>query len=802
MRITRGSARSAALRLDQARLRLLQEAGKRVDRVAGALGIDPAASELKSGAGKAGSDSSAARTGSAPELPPGRFFFAASEVDAILDLLRHRLPRACDEITERAERICRHQFDLLGHTGLNFGTPIDWHFDPGNTARTSLVPWYKIHDGGKADLRIIRALNRHQHLVTLAKAHLLTRSPQFLTELLDQWRAWNKENPYPLGVNWSSGTEAAMRSLAWLWVGHLLGASPSAPKSFQHELLRGLATSARHIERYLGCDAPAGNPLSQAVALYFTGVLCPRLRSAETWRELGWRLIIEEAERRAAPGGASWAASLGDEVRALNFFMHARILASRNQIAVPTPLDQTIKNGLAFLAGASQAGLPPRWGGENTEASEQCVERALALLSTGAALYADAAFKAAVRTFSEEAVWLIGTAGAVQFDVVESRPAPAASAAFPDRGFYIMAAGRPAAPKQSANGAGAQQRIQLAVAAPPSPNPGKRAGALSIQLSIDGQEWLVDSALAAGALATSLRASEASICNTLIVDGSSSAAAHDPAATRVWISGRGFDLFEASRAANDDLANPVIHYRTVLHVKAGFWFVRDRVEGRDERQLGLSWQFSPAFVPHYTPPGFTFTHAGGDGNLAGLAIVPAEGHGWSQELARGYVASPCGAPQAAPVLRFDTRVRPPAEFAVVLQPVDKDDSHPRKLVRGDGDRVVCYHYQYPGARYLLFLSMQAGVWELGGWRSDARFVVASVPDRDHAPQAVICFGSFLDYDGQSVLTCDRPLEWCEAADGGVSSSDAAAGVDFKPNHLCAALEPRRTPQIRRSPPGS
>src|SRR5579871_2593232 len=33
-------------------------------------------------------------------------------------------------LLEQAERICQHRFDLLGYQALDFGSPIDWHFDP------------------------------------------------------------------------------------------------------------------------------------------------------------------------------------------------------------------------------------------------------------------------------------------------------------------------------------------------------------------------------------------------------------------------------------------------------------------------------------------------------------------------------------------------------------------------------------------------------------------------------------------------------------------------------------------------
>ena len=31
----------------------------------------------------------------------------------------------------KAEKICKHRFDLLGYKDLDFGTPIDWHLRPG-----------------------------------------------------------------------------------------------------------------------------------------------------------------------------------------------------------------------------------------------------------------------------------------------------------------------------------------------------------------------------------------------------------------------------------------------------------------------------------------------------------------------------------------------------------------------------------------------------------------------------------------------------------------------------------------------
>ena len=74
---------------------------------------------------------------------------------------------------DQAEKICQHRFDLLGYKDLDFGTPIDWHFDPVHQKRAPRKPWHEIPflDFDRiGDHKVIWELNRHQHLVTLAQA--------------------------------------------------------------------------------------------------------------------------------------------------------------------------------------------------------------------------------------------------------------------------------------------------------------------------------------------------------------------------------------------------------------------------------------------------------------------------------------------------------------------------------------------------------------------------------------------------------------------------------------------------------
>jgi len=183
-----------------------------------------------------------------------RFFFASEDISGICNLLKHRLSRQAEDILERSERICQHRFDLLGYQNLDYGPSIDWHCDSVHDKRAPRKPFCQIRylDFAEAgDVKITWELNRHQHFVTLAKAYRLTGDEKFAKELFQQWKHWQAENPYPVGINWVSSLEVAFRSLSWLWTYFLLGDCPVAPRNIRADWLRALATGGRHIERYL-----------------------------------------------------------------------------------------------------------------------------------------------------------------------------------------------------------------------------------------------------------------------------------------------------------------------------------------------------------------------------------------------------------------------------------------------------------------------------------------------------------------------------------------------------------------------
>src|SRR5437762_2863155 len=119
-----------------------------------------------------------------------RFFFENNDLPGRIGLLKQFLPAEAAVIIDEADSVCRHRFSLLGYPCLDYGPEIDWHLDAVHGKRAPLKPWYRIdyldfQEVG--DHKDIWELNRHQHLVTRAKAWRVSGEARYLAELVHGW---------------------------------------------------------------------------------------------------------------------------------------------------------------------------------------------------------------------------------------------------------------------------------------------------------------------------------------------------------------------------------------------------------------------------------------------------------------------------------------------------------------------------------------------------------------------------------------------------------------------------------------
>jgi hypothetical protein len=709
----------------------------------------------------------------------GQFFFLDSEISERAELVRRHLPDEANQILREAEEICGHRFRLLGYENLDFcfdqggddlkDVPfkrIDWHLDPVHGRRAALEPWFKIpflDFAAVGDHKVTWELNRHQHLVTLAKARLLSGETKYTRELMAQWHNWIEANPYPLGIHWASTLEVAFRSLSWIWVNKLLtGASEC--EEFRSQLAPALAFHGRYIERYLSTYfSPNTHLLGEALALFFLGTLFPHMPGAARWQESGWKIVRQEIARQVRSDGVYFEQSLYYHVYALDFFLYARLLAARNGIEVPPTYDAVLGRMLDVVAALAQAGPAEGFGdddgGRLFNPRRNQTEQMTDPLAMGAVMYARE-FPAAQLT--EEAIWLFGNE-AIQKLAPNRSAAPsnatAQSVAFPDGGIYILAASQPFA------------QIMAVDAGPQGVGRSGHghADALSVRLTMDGRRWLVDSGSGVyiskdPATRNAFRGTSAH--NTLRVDGVDQAVPDEAFSwtniptTRVenWIVGKSFTYFVGSHNGYERLADPVVHRRHVLKIAGDLWLVRDVAIGKVEHELEIRWHFAPDLEVDIAGPGRIEVSRVGVAHPSFLSLVVPQETVWqtSLEANKNLLSPSYGMFQPGPLVSYSARVLLPAETATALIPqcgIIRRDGEPNiqpRLTSKALPAVQAYELDYHGRSNDFFFALSHETWSSGPWTSDARALYCRT-EKDKLAHLVVIDGTHVVWQGQPLL---------------------------------------------------
>jgi hypothetical protein len=600
---------------------------------------------------------------SARRSSPARFLPGAHEAESVKSFVKDRYHSAYRDTLVHAALAREQTFEFFGQK-FRYEGSIDWHADP-----VTHVRWPRmfhadlpVHKGdvGFGDVKHVWELNRHQFLIDLAKAYAFERQDADLDAIRRVIGSWIEQNPYGIGVNWSCALEPAFRSWSWLWAYHL--SANAWDDDFHLQWLRGFHDHghflARHMEHY---SSPYNHLIGEAAALFALGCCFPEFDESATWREQGRKVLEGRLSDQFYPDGGTVEQSTFYHHATTGFYLLAVLVGRANGQEFSPSVWAAIERAIDFSTKLSRPdGSTPEIGGADDGKPIRMEHLPLwdfrPYQAIGAVLFQRADFKAVAGRFFEDALWLLGTAGASTFDQLPSEAPRDTAVVLPASGYVVARSAWSDRADYVCFDVGEQAAGMRPDAVPNSMH--GHADCLSVIASLDGRRVLVDSGLygynCGGPWETHFR--ETAAHNTARVDGRDQARhIHKMAWSNSYRATLESFTMGASGAvavgSHDGYARgaaPVTHRRAVWLRPGGYLLIYDQFDGTGAHTLELNYQFAPGTLES-TVAGVLFD------NTVDLLWAGAES--WSPHVRcggpgpeDGWICNSLGVRQAAPRL--------------------------------------------------------------------------------------------------------------------------------------------------------
>lgn len=508
----------------------------------------------------------------------------------------------------RADRFLEGRWTLLGRS-VDFTGTVNWHRDPGGDyewPRRFYGAVDLLQTSERQDVKFVWELNRHQFLVELGRAWLLTGNEPAARRARELLLDWIQQNPLYEGVNWTSALEAAMRGINWMWT---LAALSDWPGWEPGDLQTIAVALCEHAEILLGhlsfFSSPYNHLVGEATGLVVLGTWLEGIAErAPVWRRRGIEVLRAHTRRQFYPDGLCVEQAMGYHYYTLGFLTQAVMMAE--QVGAPFP------ELVPVLHKAWQAGAALRQpGGDWPALGDVDSARSVpvypdnywdfrGLCSLGAVLYADSEVAAAAERPGQELYWMLGMPGIERFDRLPEKARPTRFV-LPDSGYAVA---------NSSTEKNADWVLfdcgPVGDGVHPDDTPSTAHGHadfLQVLLVQNGESLLVDPGMPSyfGPRVWERHFRSSAAHNTIEVEGLPMAR---PAGRLAWSN---VCQPEAFATVLDDevwwmrgairLASDVVVTRELLGVPgAGLW-IADRIEGAQGRACRWYWQYPKSQVP-------------------------------------------------------------------------------------------------------------------------------------------------------------------------------------------------------------
>lgn len=208
---------------------------------------------------------------------------------------------------DAAAAVIRAADSVLAGSWAVFGIPRpdscdpDWFYDPLTRRRApDRQLAFRIQHRDEAatgNVKQVWEMSRQHHVTVLATAWWVTQEERYAEAAAYQLRSWWRANPFLTGVHWTSGIEAGIRLISWVWIRRLLDEWPKVGDLFELNL-EAVCQIAWHQE-FLAAFPSRGSSANNHVVAEAAGRLAaacafPWYARSPEWRRSAAALLERE----------------------------------------------------------------------------------------------------------------------------------------------------------------------------------------------------------------------------------------------------------------------------------------------------------------------------------------------------------------------------------------------------------------------------------------------------------------------------------------------------------------------------
>lgn len=300
--------------------------------------------------------------------------------EAAIAAIRTRWPDRVSRLLAEADRVCRHEFDLLGSGArviadagraveANGYTPIDWAVDPILGLRFPEgfphKQWTPAMRPGLADIKWPWEIGRCQHWVTLGQAYRLTGDERYATEIVRQHADFMAANPVGIGVQFVCTMDVAIRAFNWALAFESIRASAAFNQDVMARAYRSLFDLGVFIEGNLEnkYEVTSNHFLSNVAGLYGVGMVFRDLAAGQRWLRQCREWLEQEMRVQVLEDGADYESSIPYHRLVAELFLSGAGLAELEGRALSPDYLSRLRQMIDFLVTVTRPdGLMPQVG--------------------------------------------------------------------------------------------------------------------------------------------------------------------------------------------------------------------------------------------------------------------------------------------------------------------------------------------------------------------------------------------------------------------------------------------------------